>query len=183
MKVVVVSGPYDAKGLLTSALRSNDPILFLEPKRIYRSLKEEVPTEEYEIPLGVAAVDIFGADVTIIGWGAQHHQNMAAAHELKANHGIGAEVINLRTLNPLDINAITASIQKTGRCVIAHEAPKTQGFGAEIAAQIMERCFLHLQAPVKRCCGLDTPFPNAHEHEYLPDAYKVVQAVLDVVNY
>lgn len=183
LKVVVASGPYDAKGLLTAAIRSNDPILFLEPKRIYRSLKEEVPMEEYEIPLGVATVDSYGIDATLIGWGAQHHQNMEAAKQLKENHGIGVEVINLRTLNPLDINAITASVQKTGRCLISHEAPKTGGFGAEIAAQIMERCFLHLEAPVARCCGLDTPFPNTLENEYLPDAYKVVRETLDLLRY
>lgn len=183
LKVVVVSGPYDAKGLLASAIRCNDPVLFLEPKRLYRALKEEVPVEEYEIPFGVAAVETLGTDLTLIGWGAQHHQNMEAARELKDKHQIGVEVLNLRTLNPLDINAITASVQKTGRCVVVHEAPKTQGFGAEIAAQIQETCFLHLQAPVRRCCGLDTPFPNAHEKEYLPDAYRVVHAVLDTLKY
>lgn len=183
LKVVVASGPYDAKGLLTSAIRCNDPILFLEPKRIYRSVKEEVPMETYAIPFGVAAVESFGTQATLIGWGAQHHQNMEAAKILKEEHGVGVEVINLRTLNPLDINAITVSVQKTGRCLIAHEAPRTQGFGAEIAAQVMERCFLHLEAPVARCCGLDTPFPNTLEAEYLPDAHRVVKSVVDLINY
>jgi len=183
LKVVFVSSPYDAKGLLISAIRSNDPVIFFEPKRLYRSLKEEVPDEEYTIPFGVAAVENFGNDATLIGWGAQHHQNREAAQLLKDKHGIHIEVINLRTLNPLDINAITTSVQKTGRCVVAHEAPLTQGFGAEISAQIMERCFLHLEAPVKRCCGLDTPFPHTLEKEYLPDAYKVVQSILDVMEY
>lgn len=187
LKVVVASGPYDAKGLLISAIRSNDPVLFFEPKRIYRAVKEEVPTEEYEIPLGVATVDSFGYEATLqatlIGWGAQHHQNMQAAKELERQHGIGIEVLNLRTLNPLDINAITVSVQKTGRCLIAHEAPKTAGFGAEIAAQVQERCFLHLKAPIGRCCGLDTPFPNTLEHEYLPDADKIVKAILKLVSY
>jgi pyruvate dehydrogenase E1 component beta subunit len=183
LNVVVVSGPYDAKGLLIAAIRSNDPVLFLEPKRLYRSLKEEVPDEDYEIPLGVASVDAIGEDVTLIGWGAQHHQNMEAAHELKEKHNISVEVLNLRSLNPLDINAITASVEKTGRCVVAHEAPKIQGFGAEIAAQVMERCFLHLEAPVKRCCGLDIPFPHTLEKEYLPDASKVVKAVLEVMEF
>lgn len=182
LKVVVVSGPYDAKGLLTTAIRSNDPVLFLEPKRLYRALKEEVPEEEYEIPFGKAAVETTGTDVTLIGWGAQHHQNMEAARELKEKHQIGVEVINLRTLNPLDINTLVVSVQKTGRCVVAHEAPKTQGFGAEIAAQITEQCFLHLEAPVKRCCGLDTPFPNMLENVYLPDASRVVKAVLEVMD-
>ncbi len=180
--VVVVSSPYDAKGLLTSVLRSNDPVIFLEPKRIYRSLKQEVPEEEYSIPLGKAQIDRIGKNITLIGWGAQHHQNMQAAQELEEK-GIDVEVINLRTLNPLDIETIVCSVEKTGRCLVAHEAPQTQGFGAEIAAQIMERCFLHLEAPVKRCCGLDTPFPHTLEKEYLPDAFKVKQAILDVLDY
>jgi len=181
--VVVASSPYDAKGLLASAIRSPDPVLFLEPKRIYRALKEEVPTEEYTIPLGVAEVERVGSDVTLIGWGAQHQQNKEAADLVKNRYDISVEVLNLRTLNPLDINTIVASVQKTGRCVVAHEAPKTQGFGAEITALIMERCFLHLEAPVKRCCGLDTPFPNALEAEYLPDAKRIVKALLEVVEY
>jgi len=181
--VVVVSGPYDAKGLLTSAIRSNDPVLFLEPKRIYRSLKEEVPEEEYAIPLGKAHITLYGTAITLIGWGAQHHQNMQAAEELKFEQNIDVEVINLRTLNPLDINTISASVQKTRRCVIAHEAPLTQGFGAEISALVMEHCFLSLEAPVKRCCGYDTPFPHTFEAEYLPDAYRVKQAIIDTLNY
>lgn len=183
LNVVVPSGPYDAKGLLITAIRGNDPVLFMEPKRLYRALKEEVPLEEYMIPFGQASITRVGKDVTLIGWGAQHHQNMEAAQELSEKHNIDVEVINLRTLNPLDINTITISVQKTGRCVVSHEAPKTQGFGAEIAAQIMERCFLHLEAPVKRCCGLDTPFPHTLEKEYLPDAYKVVKAVIDTMQF
>ncbi len=178
--VVVVSSPYDAKGLLASAIRSNDPVLFFEPKRIYRSLKQEVPAEEYLIPLGKASVDRIGKDITLIGWGAQHHQNMEAAESL-AKENIDVEVINLRTLNPLDINTIVCSIEKTGHCVVAHEAPKTQGFGAEIAAQIQERCFFHLEAPIYRCCGYDTPFPNSWEKEYMPDAYRVRKAIIDTL--
>lgn len=181
--VIVVSSPYDAKGLLLSALRSQDPVIFLEPKRIYRSIKEEVPEEEYTIPIGQATVARIGSDITLIGWGAQHHQNMEAAEELAKEQGIDVEVINLRTLNPLDINALTSSVNKTGRCVISHEAPKTQGFAAEIASQIMERCFLLLEAPVKRCCGLDTPFPNTLEKEYLPDAYRVKDAILSTMKF
>lgn len=179
--VVVASDPYDAKGLLISALRSNDPVLFLEPKRIYRSIKQEVPLEEYTIPLGQALVTRTGKDITLIGWGAQHHQNMEAANELAEQNHIDVEVINLRTLNPLDIKTIISSIEKTGRCVIAHEAPKTQGFGAEIATQIMEKCFYHLKAPIRRCCGLDTPFPNSLEKEYLPDAFRIKKALLDTM--
>lgn len=181
LHVVFVSSPYDAKGLLTTALRSNDPVLFFEPKRIYRSLKEEVPEEEYTIPFGVADVARRGKDVTLIGWGAQHQQNMQAAEELALQENIEVEVLNLRTLNPLDRNAIIQSVEKTGRCVIAHEAPKTQGFGAELASLIIEGCFWHLEAPIKRCCGLDTPFPNTLENAYLPDAYKVKQAILETM--
>jgi len=181
--VVVVSGPYDAKGLLNSAIQSKDPVLFLEPKRIYRALKEEVPEEEYAIPLGQAHIARYGEVLTLIGWGAQHHQNMQAAEELKGEQGIEVEVLNLRTLNPLDLNTIVSSVKKTGRCVVAHEAPLTQGFGAEISALIMEHCFLSLEAPVKRCCGFDTPFPHTREKEYLPDAYRVKQAILDTLNY
>lgn len=181
LQIVFVSSPYDAKGLLTTALRSNDPVIFFEPKRLYRSLKEEVPEEEYAIPFGQASVERTGEDITLIGWGAQHHQNMEAARDLSPK--IDVEVVNLRTLNPLDLDAITTSVQKTGRCVVAHEAPKTQGFGAEISALIMEKCFLSLKAPVFRCCGLDTPFPHTLEHEYLPDAYKVKQALIDTMDY
>lgn len=179
--VIVASSPYDAKGLLASAIRSNDPVIFFEPKRIYRSLKEEVPLEDYTIPIGQAQLARLGKMVTLIGWGAQHHQNMAAAEELAKSEGIEVEVLNLRTLNPLDLQTIVASVQKTGRCVIAHEAPKTQGFGAELAALIMEHCFFSLEAPVKRCCGWDTPFPNAWESEYLPDAPRVKKALLEVL--
>lgn len=179
--VVYVSSPYDAKGLLTTAINSNDPVLFLEPKRLYRALKEEVPEEEYSIPFGQADLARAGKDITLIGWGAQHHQNMEAAQKLAEEESIDVEVLNLRTLNPLDINAISASVEKTGRCVIAHEAPKTQGFGAEISALIMEKCFWHLEAPVKRCCGLDVPFPHTLEKEYLPDAYRVEKAIIDTL--
>lgn len=182
LKVVVASSPYDAKGLLTAAIRSEDPVLFLEPKRIYRSLKQNVPEEEYEIPLGKAEVAREGSSITLIGWGAQHHQNMEAADEL-ISEGIDVEVLNLRTLNPLDLATITQSVRKTGRCVVSHEAPKTAGFGAEISALIMETCFLSLQAPVKRCCGLDTPFPLTLEQAYLPDAYKVRQALIETIRY
>lgn len=181
LTVVVASDPYDAKGLLLAAIRSNDPVIFFEPKRIYRSLKAEVPLEDYTLPLGQAQVARIGEAITLIGWGAQHHQNLEAAEALKNEHGVSVEVLNLRTLNPLDRNAIINSVQKTGRCLIAHEAPKTQGFGAELAAQIMEHCFLYLEAPVRRCCGLDTPFPHTLEKEYLPDAYRVKKALLDTL--
>lgn len=180
---VVPSGPYDAKGLLLSALRCNDPVLFWEPKRIYRAVKQEVPEEEYTIPLSKAHVTKEGKDLTLIGWGAQHHQNMKAAEELAEKEGIDVEVIDMRTLKPMDVKTIVTSVSKTGRCVVAHEAPKTQGFGAEIAARVMERCFLSLEVPVGRCCGLDTPFPHTLEHEYLPDAPRVKQTIIDTLRY
>ncbi len=180
LNVVVASSPYDAKGLLLSAIDAKDPVLFFEPKRIYRALKEEVPDEEYRIPFGKAELSKQGSDITLIGWGAQHHQNMEAAKALDAQ-GISVEVLNLRTLNPLDTNAMITSVQKTGRCLVAHEAPRTQGFGAEIVATVMERCFWSLEAPVRRCCGYDTPFPHSLEHEYLPDAGRVKQALLDTL--
>lgn len=175
--VVVPSSPYEAKGLLASAIRSEDPVLFLEPKRIYRSIKEEVPDEEYLIPLGKACIAKSGSAATLIGWGAQHQQNMIAAQEMDV------EVIDLRSLNPLDLETIVNSVKKTGRCVVTHEAPKTQGFAAEIVALIMEHCFLHLEAPVSRCCGLDTPFPHTLESAYLPDAEKVRQVLIETVRY
>ncbi len=178
--VVIPSGPYDAKGLLISAMRANDPVLFMEPKRIYRSVKEEVPSEEYEVPIGQAKVAKMGHDITLVGWGAQHHQNMEAALALE-KEDVHVEVIDLRSLNPLDVPTLVCSVEKTGRCVIAHEAPKTQGFGAELCSILMEKCFYSLKGPVKRCCGLDTPFPNALESEYLPDAYKVIQAIRETL--
>jgi 2-oxoisovalerate dehydrogenase E1 component beta subunit len=183
INVVFASGPYDAKGLLATAIASNDPVLFFEPKRLYRALKEEVPEEPYAIPFGQAQIARSGKQLTLIGWGAQHHQNMQAAEVLTANHNISVEVLNLRTLNPLDMATIASSIEKTGRCLIAHEAPKTMGFGAEIGSLIMERSFLHLQAPVMRCCGLDTPFPYALESFYLPDSQRVVKAALELIEY
>jgi len=142
-----------------------------------------VPAESYSIPFGVAEVARIGKDITLIGWGAQHHQNMSAAEALATESGFSVEVLNLRTLNPLDMDAIVASVSKTHRCVVAHEAPKTMGFGAEIAALIMENCFLHLEAPVYRCCGLDTPFPNALEKEYLPDADRVKRSIRITMEY
>lgn len=179
--VVFVSSPYDAKGLLTTALRSEDPVLFFEPKRLYRSIKEEVPEEEYSIPFGVAEVARRGEQLTLIGWGAQHQQNMLAAEELSDRYDI--EVLNLRTLNPLDRDALIHSVEKTGRCVIAHEAPVTMGFGAELSALIHEQALLSLEAPVKRCCGLDTPFPHTLEQAYLPDAPRVIQAINETMEF
>lgn len=181
--VVFISSPYDAKGLLNTALQSKDPVIIFEPKRIYRSLKQEVPLEEYSIPFGQASIEREGNDATLIGWGAQHLQNMLAAENLKSNHNLDIEVINLRTLNPLDLSTLVNSVKKTGRCLIAHEAPKTQGFGAEIASQIMEYCFLYLKAPVMRCCGFDTSVPNVLEKAYLPDSHRVQESLLNILRF
>jgi pyruvate dehydrogenase E1 component beta subunit len=181
LNIVFVSSPYDAKGLLTTAIQCQDPVIFFEPKRIYRSVKQQVPHETYSIPFGQAEIARTGNDLTLIGWGAQHHQNMQAAEELSDQYSI--EVLNLRTLQPLDLEAIITSVIKTGRCVVAHEAPLTMGFGAELSALIMERALLSLDAPVKRCCGLDTPFPHTLEEPYLPDASKVKQAILETMEF
>lgn len=179
LKIAVISSPKDAKGLLTSAIRSEDPVILFEPKRYYRALKEEVPEGDFALPFGEAELACEGSDITLIGWGAQHHQNMQAAEE----SGLDVEVINLRSLCPLDIEAIEKSVAKTGRCVVAHEAPKTGGFGAEISALIMERCFLHLRAPVERCTGFDVHFPHTLEDDYLPDAGRVGRALWKTVEY
>jgi pyruvate dehydrogenase E1 component beta subunit len=182
LKVVVPSGPYDAKGLLLSAIRDPDPVLFFEPKRVYRAAKGEVPEGEYLIPLGQAAVTRPGTQVTLIAWGAMWHEADQAAREAEAE-GIDCEVLDLRSLQPLDIEAITASVKKTGRAVVVHEAPRTCGFGAELAALIQERCFLSLEAPVARVTGFDTPFPYTLESEYLPRAPRILQAIRATMTY
>jgi pyruvate dehydrogenase E1 component beta subunit len=182
LKVVVPSGPYDAKGLLLSAIRDPDPVLFLEPKRVYRAAKGEVPEEAYLIPLGKAAVTRPGTQVTLIAWGAMWHEAAQAAQEAEAE-GIDCEVLDLRSLQPLDIEAITASVMKTGRAVVVHEAPRTCGFGAELSALIQERCFLALEAPVTRVTGFDTPFPYTLEAEYLPRTPRILQALRTTLSY
>jgi len=175
-KVVVPSNPYDAKGLLISAMRSNDPVLFMEPKRIYRAFREEVPDEAYAVPLGSASVAHTGDDVSLIAWGSMTRVCHDAA-EVLAVQGISAEVIDLRCLNPLDRDTFIGSVVKTGRAVVVHEAPKTNGFGAEIVAQINEYALMHLEAPVQRVCGFDVIFPLAHQEKlYLPNRDRVVAA-------
>jgi len=176
LKVVSPSNPYDAKGLLLACMRQNDPVLFLEPKRIYRASRGEVPEGEYTIELGRAAVVREGAQVTLLAWsGMVSIAEDAAAQAAEA--GISVEVIDLRTLMPFDLDAILASVKKTGRCVIVHEAPRTCGFGGELIASIQERAIEHLEAPILRVTGLDTPFPYSLEHEYLPTAERVLGAI------
>jgi pyruvate dehydrogenase E1 component beta subunit len=182
LKVVVPSNPYDAKGLLLSAIRDPDPVLFFEPKRVYRAAKGEVPEGEYLVPLGQAAVTRPGTQLTLIAWGARWHEAALAALEAEAE-GIDCEVLDLRSLQPLDLETITASVRKTGRAVVVHEAPRTCGFGAELAALIQEHAFLSLEAPVTRVTGFDTPFPYALEAEYLPRAPRILQAIRATLTY
>ena len=182
LKVVVPSNPYDAKGLLISAIRDEDPVMFLEPKRLYRSVKGEVPEDSYTVELGKAQVVRPGKDVTILAWGAMVPVCLKAA-ELCGPRGADCEVIDLRTLVPLDEETILESVKKTGRVVIVQEAPKTCGFGAELAAIIAEEAILYLEAPITRVAGLDTPFPYTLEHIYLPDPERVELAVGKVKNF
>lgn len=182
LKVVIPATPYDAKGLLTSVLRDPDPVVFLEPKKIYRTVRGEVPDEEYTVPIGTANVAREGNDVVVFAYGAMLHVAMEAA-ELAADKGIGVEVVDIRTLLPFDIETIMSSVKKTGRVVILHEACKTCGFGAEIAAQIAERGLLHLKAPIIRVAGFDVPFPYALEDDYMPNANRVLTAVEKVHNF
>ncbi|HXZ90716.1 MAG TPA: alpha-ketoacid dehydrogenase subunit beta [Candidatus Dormibacteraeota bacterium] len=182
LKVVIPATPYDAKGLLTSALRDPDPVIFLEPKKIYRTVRGEVPDDEYTVPIGKANVAREGHDVVIFAYGTMLHVALEAA-DLAAGKGINAEVVDLRTILPFDIETIISSVKKTGRVVILHEACKTCGFGAEIAAQIAERCILNLKAPIVRVGGFDVPFPYALEEDYMPNAARVLNAVEQVYNF
>ncbi len=182
LKVVVPSNPHDAKGLLISAIRDPDPVLFMEPKRVYRAARGEVPEGEYTVPLGQALVTRPGSQVTVLAWGAMWHEAAEAARQAEAE-GIDCEVLDLRSLQPLDVEAIETSVRKTGRAVVVHEAPRTCGFGAELSALIQERCFLNLEAPVARVTGFDTPFPYTLENEYLPRAPRILQAIRQTVQY
>jgi pyruvate dehydrogenase E1 component beta subunit len=182
LKVVMPCTPYDAKGLLLSAIRDPDPVIFFEPKRVYRSFREEVPEDDYTIPIGKAKTVVEGSDVTIVSWGATVFQCIAALDELPED--VSAELIDLRTIDPYDQEAIVESVQKTGRAVIVHEAPKTCGLGAEISSMIQERCFLNLEAPVQRVCGYDTIMPYYKlENDYLPDANRIKKGIMEVLAY
>jgi pyruvate/2-oxoglutarate/acetoin dehydrogenase E1 component len=182
LKVVCPSNAFDAKGLLASAVRGDDPVIFMEPKLYYKKPRMDVPAGEYTIPLGEAKVVRDGRQVTVIAWSAMVQTALDAA-EQGAARGFDLEVIDLRTLVPFDVERILASVKKTGRVVIVHEAPKTSGFGGELAATIQEKAILHLEAPILRVTGFDTPFPYTLEHEYLPDANRVLDAVERVVNF
>jgi len=183
IKVVVPASPADAHGLLKSAIRDPDPVLFLEPKRIYRAFKEEVAGGENVLPLGKAKLVREGRDVTVVAWGAMVREALQAAEQL-AGEGVEAEVLDLRTLSPLDAEALIDSVRRTGRCVVVHEAPRTCGLGAEITALVMERALLDLKAPVGRVTGFDTvmPLPKG-EHFYLPDVRRIVRAVRKAMSF
>jgi 2-oxoisovalerate dehydrogenase E1 component beta subunit len=193
LKTVVPSNPSDAKGLLIAAIEDPDPVIFLEPKRLYngpfdghhdrpvtpwsRHELGEVPDGHYVVPLGKAAIRRKGAAATILAYGTMVHVALAAAAET----GVDAEVIDLRTLLPLDLETIQASVQKTGRCVIVHEATLTSGFGAELSALVQETCFYHLEAPIMRVAGWDTPYPHAQEWDYFPGPARVGRALLEAI--
>ncbi len=182
LKVVCPSNPVDAKGLLLSAIRDPDPVLFFEPKRAYRAVKRDVPEGEYTVPLSKAAVVREGRHVTVIAWGAMLYEALDAANKAAAQ-GIECEVLDLRTLWPVDIDAIVASVKKTGRAVVVHEAPKTCGFGAELVALINEKAFLHLEAPPVRVTGWDTPFPYTLEMDYLPLAGRILPSIVETAKF
>jgi 2-oxoisovalerate dehydrogenase E1 component beta subunit len=189
LKTVIPSTPYDAKGLLIAAIEDNDPTIFFEPKRIYNGPfggyydqpvqpwskfpESEVPEGHYTIPLGKAAVVRAGSDLTILTYGTMVHVARLTVEE----KGVDAEIIDLRTLLPLDIEAIEASVKKTGRCMVVHEATRTAGFGAELAALVQERCFYHLEAPVERVTGFDTPYPHSLEWAYFPGPVRIGTAI------
>ncbi len=192
IKVVMPSNPYDAKGLLISAIEDDDPVIFLEPKRLYNGpfdgdpdkpavpwsthAKGDVPEDYYTVAIGEAETVTSGSDVTIVTYGTMVYVCEAAARA----RGINAEIIDVRTMTPLDVNTITASVKRTGRCVIAHEATRFNGFGAELSATIQEECFWHLEAPIQRVTGWDTPYPHAFEWAYFPGQERIITA-LDTV--
>ncbi len=181
MKVVIPSSPYDAKGLLLSSIRDPDPVFFFEPKRLYRAFKEEVPEGDYTIPLGEGKKITEGDDLTLIAWGAM----VRVCHEaLEKVRDVSVELIDLRTLSPLDDKIIADSVKKTGRAVIVHEEPRTLGPGAEIIARINEKAFLYLEAPIKRVTGFDIPVPLPKlEDYYLPDAERVAGAIKETAGF
>jgi pyruvate dehydrogenase E1 component beta subunit len=182
LKVVIPSTPYDTKGLLISAIRSPDPVIFLEPKLIYRAFREEVPDESYEVPIGEAAVRREGSDISVFTWGAMTRPTLEAAENLAGE--IDVEVVDLRTMSPLDEETIVDSFKKTGRAAVVHEAPKTGGLGAEIAATIQEEALLYQEAPVERITGFDTPFPlYALEDYYLPEPARIEDGIRDAVEF
>ena len=180
--VVAPSNPYDAVGLLRSAIRGEDPVVFLEPKRLYRTVTADVPGDDFTVQIGEAARLGEGGDVTVIAYGAMVH-DAAQAAEKAGDRGIQVDLLDLRTLLPFDVGAVLESVGKTGRAVIVQEAPRICGYAAEIAAILAEKAVFHLQAPVLRVTGYDTPFPYALEDTYMPDSDRVLRAIERVTNY
>lgn len=184
LKVVIPSNPYDAKGLLISAIEDPDPVIFLEPAQIYRAFKNDVPEEMYRIPLGKAKVVQEGSDVTIISWGAMMRVALSAAQQMERENGWSCEVIDLRSLYPLDRDVIAASVKKTGRALIVHEAHKTAGVGAELISLINEEALMYLRAPIKRITGFDVPVPQfSVEDFYVPTVKRVKEGIADTVQF
>jgi pyruvate dehydrogenase E1 component beta subunit len=183
LKMVIPSGPRNARALLVSAIRDPDPVVFFEPKAVYRAFREEVPEEEEVMPLGRSQIAREGKDLTLISYGAMMHPTLAAASELKDKDGIEAEVVDLLSISPLDDSLFTQSVRKTGRAVLIHEAPRTFGPGAEVVARLVEKSFWHLEAPIRRVTGYDVIFPLfARETAYLPDAGRIVRAAREVLS-
>ncbi|NLY45659.1 MAG: alpha-ketoacid dehydrogenase subunit beta [Tissierella sp.] len=183
LKVVIPSTPYDAKGLLIAAIRDPDPVIFWEPKRIYRAFKQEIPEEAYEIPIGKAKILQEGEDITIVTWGAMV-RDVQKAVDLIKNENISPEIIDLRTIAPMDRDSFIESVKKTGRILVVHEAPKTLGVGAEIISIVNEKAFLYLEAPPTRLTGFDTTFPLPRgEKHYIPTPERIAKTILEVVRY
>jgi pyruvate dehydrogenase E1 component beta subunit len=178
LKVVCPSNPYDAKGLLLASIQDPDPVIFFEPKRVYRAAKGEVPEGEYTVPLESASIVRRGRHVTVLAYGAMLYEALDAASKA-AEKGVEAEVIDLRTLWPVDIQTVVESVKRTGRLVVVHEAPRTCGFGAELVTLVTERAFYYLEAPPVRVTGFDTPFPYTLEMEYLPLSHRILPALLE----
>ncbi|NLN50839.1 MAG: alpha-ketoacid dehydrogenase subunit beta [Acholeplasmataceae bacterium] len=182
IKVVMPSTPYDAKGLLTSAIQSNDPIIFMEPKRIYRSGRQEVPEQEYQIPIGKAKVLKQGNDLTLVGWGAQLREINEAVKEVESQTSISVEVIDLRTISPIDSETIITSVKKTGRFLVVHEAARTYGPGAELISLVNEKAFLYLEAPPTRLTGFDIVVPLARgEHHHMINKEQIIAEIKKIV--
>ena len=182
LKIVIPSNPYDTKGLLASAIRDPDPVIFYEPMRIYRAIKQDIPEDEYYVPIGKANILQEGDDLTLIAWGAMIKTCQDAIEKLNNKHSV--ELIDLRTINPYDAETVISSVKKTGRCVIAHEAIRTCGFAAELIAAINEKALLSLEAPVARVTSPDTPFPLAKlEGYFLPDVNRIIKGIEKVMSF
>ncbi len=184
LKVVIASGPRNARALLREAILSPDPVIFFEPKALYRAFREEVPTQPETMPIGKGVVARSGGDLTIISYGATLRAALEAAEELYDEYGIDAEVLDLLSVAPLDVELINASVRKTGRVLVAHEAPRHCGVGAEVIARIVEESLLYLEAPIRRVTGFDTIIPYfVTEKAYLPDAARIVRAAVETVGF